>query len=123
MPLYGGLALQGWGSAEADHPFQDPLGLLGTFLVMRPLALALNVTMRGRRDASGESSSDSVESRAAQHARSQVYVDAVILGAALFLVLTVVADTIAALTAMAFTTLAVAAFWIRYRLALRAMGG
>ena len=118
----GGLVLQGWGNAEADHPFQDPLGLLGMLLVILPLTLALNVTMRRRRDASGESSPDSVESRAAQQARSQAYVDAVMLGAVLFLVLAIVADTLAALTAMAFMMLAVGAFWIRYRLALRALG-
>lgn len=118
----GGLLLQGWGNAEADHPFQDPLGFLGMLLVILPLTLALNVTMRRRRDASGESSPDSVEFRAAQQARGQAYGDAVILGAALFLVLAIVADTIAALTAMAFMTLAVGAFWIRYRLALRALG-
>lgn len=118
----GGLVLQGWGNAEADHPLQDPLGLLGMLLVILPLTLALNVTMRRRRDASGESSPDSVEFRAAQRARSQAYGDAVILGAALFLVLAIVADTLAALTAMAFVTLAVGAFWFRYRLALRALG-
>lgn len=118
----GGLVLQGWGNAEADHPLQDPLGLLGMLMVILPLTLALNVTMRRRRDASGESSPDSVEFRAAQQARSQAYGDAVILGAVLFLVLAIVADTLAALTAMAFVTLAVGAFWFRYRLALRALG-
>ncbi|MGC5582916.1 hypothetical protein [Ornithinimicrobium sp. W1665] len=118
----GGLVLQGFGNAEADNPFQDPLGLLGMLLVILPLTLALNVTMRRRRDVSGESSPDSVEFRAAQQARSKAYGDAVILGAVLFLLLTIVADTVAALTAMAFMTLAVGAFWIRYRLALRAMG-
>ena len=118
----GGLVLQGWGNAEADHPFQDPLGLLGMLLVILPLTLALNVTMRRRRDASGESSPDSVESRAAQQARSQAYVDAVMLGAVLFLVLAIVADTLAALTGMAFLALAVGSFWVRYRLALRALG-
>ncbi|GGK77373.1 hypothetical protein [Ornithinimicrobium pekingense] len=119
----GGLVVQGMGDAEAASPWEDPLGLLGTFLVILPLTLALNVTMRRRRDASGASSPDSVESRAAQRARSQAYGDAVMLGALLFLTLAVVADTVAALTAMAFITLAVAAFWIRYRLALRALGG
>ena len=118
----GGLVLQGWGNAEADHPFEDPLGFLGMLLVSLPLTLALNITVRRRRDASGESSPDSVEFRAAQQARSQAYGDAVILGAVLFLVLALVADTLAALTAMAFMTLAVAAFWVRYRLALRAFG-
>ena len=118
----GGLVLQGWGNAEADYPSQDPLGPLGMLLVIVPLTLALNVTLRRRRDASGESSADSVEFRAAQQARSQAYGDAVILGAVLFLVLAVVADTLAALTAMAFMTLAVGAFWVRYRLALRALG-
>ena len=51
-----GLVLQGWGDVEADSPFQDPLGFVGTLLVALPLALALNITMRRRRDASGESS-------------------------------------------------------------------
>ena len=118
----GGLVLQGWGNAQADYPSQDPLGLLGMLLVIVPLTLALNVTLRRRRDTSGESSPDSVEFRAAQQARSQAYGDAVLLGAVLFLVLAVVADTLAALTAMAFMTLAVGAFWVRYSLALRALG-
>jgi hypothetical protein len=118
----GGLVLQGWGIEEGDHPSEDPLGLLAMLLVIVPLTVALNVTLRRRRDASGESSADSVEFRAAQQARSQAYGDAVILGAVLFLVLAVVADTLAALTAMAFMTLAVGAFWVRYRLALRALG-
>ncbi|WP_122261752.1 hypothetical protein [Ornithinimicrobium cerasi] len=118
-----GLVLQGWGDVEADNPFQDPLGFVGTLLVALPLALALNITMRRRRDASGESSPDSVEFRAAQQARSLAYGDAVILGAVLLLVLTIVAGTAAALAAALFLTLAVGAFWIRYRLALRAMGG
>lgn len=117
-----GLVLQGFGNVEAQSPFEDPLGLGGMLLVILPLTLALNVTVRRRRDASGESSPDSVEFRAAQQARSQAYVDAVMLGAVLFLVLTVVADTIAALTAMAFIALSVGAFWVRYRLALRALG-
>lgn len=117
-----GLVLQGFGNVEAQSPFEDPFGLGGMLLVTLPLTLALNVTMRRRRDASGESSPDSVEFRAAQQARSQAYSDAVMLGAVLFLVLTVVADTIAALTAMAFIALSVGAFWIRYRLALRALG-
>ncbi|WP_134772738.1 hypothetical protein [Ornithinimicrobium flavum] len=117
-----GLVLQGFGNVEAQSPFEDPLGLGGMLLVTLPLTLALNVTMRRRRDASGESSPDSVEFRAAQQARSQAYSDAVMLGAVLFLVLTVVADTLAALTAMAFIALSVGAFWIRYRLALRALG-
>lgn len=117
-----GLVLQGFGNVEAQSPFEDPLGLGGMLLVILPLTLALNVTVRRRRDASGESSPDSVEFRAAQQARSQAYSDAVMLGAVLFLVLTVVADTIAALTAMAFIALSVAAFWVRYRLALRALG-
>lgn len=117
-----GLVLQGFGNVEAQSPFEDPLGLGGMLLVILPLTLALNVTMRRRRDASGESSPDSVEFRAAQQARSQAYSDAVMLGAVLFLVLTVVADTIAALTAMAFIALSVGAFWVRYRLALRALG-
>ena len=118
----GGLVLQGWGNAEADNPLHDPLGSLGMLLVILPLTLALNITMRRRRDALGESSPDSVEFRAAQQARSQAYGDAVILGTVLFAVLAIVADTLAALTAMAFMTLAVAAFWVRYRLALRALG-
>ena len=117
-----GLVLQGFGNVEAQSPFEDPLGLGGMLLVILPLTLALNVTVRRRRDASGESSPDSVEFRAAQQARSQAYSDAVMLGAVLFLVLTVVADTIAALTAMAFIALSVGAFWVRYRLALRALG-
>lgn len=119
----GGMVLQGMGNVEADSPWEDPLGLLGTFLVILPLTLSLNITMRRRRDASGASSPDSVESRAAHRARSQAYGDAVMLGALLFLALAVVADTVAALTAMAFVTLAVGAFGIRYRLALRALGG
>lgn len=118
----GGLVLQGWSNAEVGHPFQDPLGLLGMVLIILPLTLALNVSMRRRRDSSGQSSQDSVESQAAKQARSQAYGDAVILGAVLFLVLAIVADTLAALTAMAFMTLAVGAFWVRYRLALRALG-
>ena len=120
--VLGGLVLQAFGNTEAETPLQDPLGLGGMLLAILPLTLALNVTMRRRRDASGESSPDSVEFRAAQQARSQAYSDAVMLGAVLFLVLTVVADTIAALTAMAFIALSVGAFWIRYRLALRALG-
>ena len=118
----GGLVLQGWGNVEAANPLQDPLGVLGMLLVILPLTLALNVTMRRRRDASGESSPDSVEFRAAQQARSQAYGDAVILGAVLFAVLAIAADTVAALMALAFVTLAVGAFWVRYRLALRALG-
>ena len=124
IPLaVGGVILQGMGDVDAASPFENPLGLIGMLLFVIPLTLSLNITMRRRRDAAGASSIDSVEFRAAQQARSQAFGDALLLGAVLFLTLAVVADTIAALTAVGFMILAVGAFWIRYHLALRALGG
>lgn len=120
----GGLVLQLWGAdVEATDPAQDSWGVLGMLLVVVPLGLAVNITARRRRDASGASSPDSVEFRVAQEASSRAYADTVVLGAALVLVLAVVAGTLAALAAMAFLAVAVGAFWIRYWLGLRAMRG
>ncbi len=119
----GGLVLQLWGADVEANPVQDPWGVLGTLLVVVPLGLAVNLTVRRRRDASGASSPDSVESRVAQQARSAAYTDTLLLGAGLFLLLAVVADTVAALAVMAFVTLAAGAFWVRYRLGLRAVRG
>lgn len=120
----GGVALQIWGAnVDAGTPMEDPWGVLGMILVACPLALALNITLRRRRDDRRESSPDSVEFRAAQLARSQAFTDAVMLACLLFLALAVLVDATAALVAMVFVALVVAAFWIRYRLALRAVGG
>lgn len=118
-----GLVLQAMGDPTAEQPWQDPVGVLGMLLVILPLTLALNVTLQRRRQASGESSPDSVEFQAALRARAAAYVDTVMLALVLFLVLTILTDGTAALFAMAFMTLAVAAFWIRYRLALKDLRG
>ncbi|MGO0577187.1 hypothetical protein [Ornithinimicrobium panacihumi] len=118
-----GLVLQGMGEADAATPWEDPLGVVGMLLVIMPLTLALNITLNRRRHQRGETSRDSVEFQAAQQARAGAYTDAVLLGALLFLVLTLTVDPVAALMAMAFLTLAVAAFWIRYRVALKDLRG
>lgn len=118
-----GLVLQGLGGTTAEHPWQDPVGMLGMLLMILPLTLALNVTLRRRREAARETSPDSVEFQAALKARAGAYADAVLLALVLFLVLTILTDGTAALFAMGFVTLAVAAFWVRYRLALRDLRG
>lgn len=123
IALAGAILQVLYSNTEAETPWQDPLGLLGSLLLVLPLTLALNITLRRRRDRTGESSPDSVEFRAAQLARSQAFTDAVMLGALLMLLLAIMADATAALLALLFVNLAVAAFWIRYRLALRALGG
>lgn len=120
----GGVVLQvRWANVDASTPMEDPWGVLGRILMAVPVALALNITLRRRRDDRKESSPDSVEFRAAQLARSQAFTDAIILACLLFLALAVMTDTTAALAAMAFVNLVVGAFWVRYRLALRALGG
>lgn len=97
--------------------------LLGSLMVALPLGLAVNLTVRRRRDAAGESSPDSVEFQSAHRARSQAYGDTVILGALLVLALAVLDGPRGAMLGLAFLTLAVAAFWIRYRLALKDLRG
>lgn len=118
-----GLVLQALGDTSAERPWEDPVGLLGMLLAIVPLTLALNITLQRRRRASGQSSPDSVEHQAALRARAGAFTDAVMLGLLLFLVLAILTDGTGALLAMAFVSLAVAAFWIRYRLALRDLRG
>lgn len=118
-----GLVMQGLGDTSAERPWQDPVGVLGMFLVILPLTPALHVTMQRRRKASGESSPDSVEFQAALTARAGAYAEGVLLALGLFFVLTILTDGTAALFAMAFATLAAGAFWIRYRLALKDLRG
>lgn len=99
------------------------MGGLASFMMILPIPLALNITLGRRRRNRKEDSPDSIEFQAARTARAGAYVDTVILGLVLLLVLLVVPGQNPALWCGLFLATAVIAFWARYAVELRSLRG
>ncbi|WP_281965133.1 hypothetical protein [Serinicoccus marinus] len=97
--------------------------LLGIWLVVGPLGIALNLTLGRRRRERREDSPDSIEHQAAIAARSDTFEVSLILVLLLLLALVVAPGQLPWLWALLCLTVMLATFWVRYTVRLDRLRG
>lgn len=113
VAVAGTLLVVGHG-LDGRIPVSAGLGLLGL-----SIPLAVHAVVNRRRHTSHSDAPDSVESVVATNARAAAYIDTLVLGAVLLLLVTAVPAVPPGAWTFAYLALAVADFWVRYAVGLR----